>query len=171
MKVKVVQSCLTFFDPMDYRIIHARILEWVAVPFSRESSQPRDQTQVSCVAGRFFTVWVTGEALVNQPANQNPGDSRTGSANRSLLLHPALGKMQPQAGSTLGKSTHFHISLSQGGLDYLRRLEGRENSILLPFELFVSPGTETRHWGDRPLNLELWWFAFNYWECSSLLKL
>ena len=37
-------------------ILQVRILEWVAVPFARGSSQPRDQTQVSCIAGRFFTV-------------------------------------------------------------------------------------------------------------------
>ena len=57
-EVKVVQSCLTLCDPMDYtvhRILQARILEWVAFPFSRGSSQPRDQTQVSHMAGRFFT--------------------------------------------------------------------------------------------------------------------
>ena len=42
-----------------YGILQAGILEWVAVPFSRESSQPRDQTQVSCIAGRFFTVQAT----------------------------------------------------------------------------------------------------------------
>ena len=40
----------------------ARILEWVAFPFSRGSSQPRDWTQVSCIAGRFFTSWATREA-------------------------------------------------------------------------------------------------------------
>ena len=44
-------------------ISQARILEWAAIPFPRESSQPRDQTQVSCIAGRFFTVWVTNKAL------------------------------------------------------------------------------------------------------------
>ena len=45
-------------------ILQARILEWVVVafPFSRESSQPRDQTQVSSITGRFFTSWVTREA-------------------------------------------------------------------------------------------------------------
>ena len=57
--MKVTQSCLTLCDPTDY-IVHvhgllkARILEWVAFPFSRESSQPRDQTQVSRIAGGFF---------------------------------------------------------------------------------------------------------------------
>ena len=66
--VLVTQSCLTFFDPMDYSspgssvrgILQARILEWVAILFSRESSWPRDWTQDSCcsakeTAGRFFT--------------------------------------------------------------------------------------------------------------------
>ena len=41
----------------------ARRLEWVAFPFSKGSSQPRDQTQVSCIAGGFFTSWATKEAL------------------------------------------------------------------------------------------------------------
>ena len=52
--VKVAQSCPTLCDPMDYTvhgILQARILEWVAFPFSRGSSQPRDRTQVSHIAG------------------------------------------------------------------------------------------------------------------------
>ena len=44
-------------------IFQARILEWVAIAFSRGSSQPRDWTQVSCITGRFFTYWATREAL------------------------------------------------------------------------------------------------------------
>ena len=66
MKVKVAQSCLSLSDPMDctvYGILQARMLEWVAVPFSRGSSQPRDWTQVSHIAGRFFTIWATREDL------------------------------------------------------------------------------------------------------------
>ena len=58
LKVKVAQLCPTICNPMDYTvhgILQARILEWVAFPFSRGSSQPRDQTQVSHIAGRFFT--------------------------------------------------------------------------------------------------------------------
>ena len=57
-KLKVTQSCPTLYDPMDYTvhvILQARILEWVAFPFSRRSSQSRDRTQVSHIAGRFFT--------------------------------------------------------------------------------------------------------------------
>ena len=51
--------------PNPYRvhgILQARILEWVAFPFTRGSSQPRDSTQVSRIAGGFFTSWATGEA-------------------------------------------------------------------------------------------------------------
>ena len=58
IQVKVTQSCPTLCDPMDYTvhgILQARILEWVAFPFSRGSSQPRDLTQVSRIAGRLFT--------------------------------------------------------------------------------------------------------------------
>ena len=73
---KLSQSCLTLCDPMDCSppgstvrgILKTRILEWVAMPSFRGSSQPRDQTciaQVSCIAGSFFTIWViTWEAPV-----------------------------------------------------------------------------------------------------------
>ena len=57
VKVKVTQSCLTLCNLMDYKvhgILQARLLEWVAFPFSRGSSKPRDQTQVSHIAGGFF---------------------------------------------------------------------------------------------------------------------
>ena len=72
VKIYVTQSCLTLCDPVDYSppgssvhgISQARILEWVAIPFSRGSSPPRDQTQISCLAGRFSTIWATREASV-----------------------------------------------------------------------------------------------------------
>ena len=61
-----------FCDPMDcslpgssvHGILQARVLEWVAISFSRGSSRPRDQTQVSRIAGRFFTLWATREAQI-----------------------------------------------------------------------------------------------------------
>ena len=72
MKVKrlVAQSCSTLCKPMDcsppdssvHGILQAQILEWVAMPSSRGSSQPRDQTQVSHISGRFFTVWAPRES-------------------------------------------------------------------------------------------------------------
>ena len=66
-KVKMAHLCPTLCDPMDcsppgfsvHGILQARILEWVAIPFSRRSSQPRDWTRIFCIAGRFFTVWDT----------------------------------------------------------------------------------------------------------------
>ena len=65
-EVKVTQPCLTLCDPRDYRvhgILQARILEWVAFSFSRGSSQPRDRTQVSCVADGFFTAEPQGKLI------------------------------------------------------------------------------------------------------------
>ena len=64
VKVKVTQSCSTLRDPMDdtvHGILQTRILEWVAFPFSKGSSQPREWTQVSHITGRFFTSWTTRE--------------------------------------------------------------------------------------------------------------
>ena len=66
----VTQLCLTLCDlmdcscqaPLSMGILQARILEWVAMPSSRGSSKPSDQTQVSCNAGDFFTICITREA-------------------------------------------------------------------------------------------------------------
>ena len=72
--VLLPQLCLTLLDPMDcsppgfsiHGILQARLLEWIAVPSSRRSSQPRDQTYIfytsTALAGRFFTTSTTGEA-------------------------------------------------------------------------------------------------------------
>ena len=70
VKVSVAQSCPTLCDPTDcsppgssvHGVSQARILEWVAIPFSRGSSQPKDQTQVFCITGRLFPIWATREA-------------------------------------------------------------------------------------------------------------
>ena len=66
----VTQLCPILCDPTDcsppgfsvHGILQARLLEWVAMPSSRASSQPRDQTQVSHITGEFLTVWATREA-------------------------------------------------------------------------------------------------------------
>ena len=75
----IAQSCPTLCDPMDWSppgssihgILQARILEWAAYPFSRGSSQPRNRTGVSCIAGGFFTSWATREALISYTLIQN----------------------------------------------------------------------------------------------------
>ena len=74
MYVLIAQLCPTFCDPMDcsppgsfiHEISQTRILEWVAIPFSRGSSWLRDQTQVSFIAGRFFIIWATREADIHK---------------------------------------------------------------------------------------------------------
>ena len=68
--VLVTQSCPTLCDPTTcsppgfsvHGILQARILEWIVIPFSRGSSQPKDRTLVSCITGRFFTVRATGKS-------------------------------------------------------------------------------------------------------------
>ena len=68
--VLVAQSYLTLCDPMDcsppgssvHGILQGRIMEWLAIPFSRRSPQPRNQTWVSHIAGRFVNIWATREA-------------------------------------------------------------------------------------------------------------
>ena len=78
---EVAQSCPTLCDPMDcsppgssvHGIFQAWILEWVAFPFSRESSWPRDRTQVSRIVGRHFTVWATREANKSSEHFCHPG--------------------------------------------------------------------------------------------------
>ena len=68
---EVAQLCLILCDPMDcsltgssvHGIFQTRILEWVAISFSRGSSRPRDRTRVSCIVGSCFTVWATREVV------------------------------------------------------------------------------------------------------------
>ena len=86
--VLVTQLCLTLCDPMDcslldssvHGILQERILEWVAIPFSRGSSQPRDRTWASNTAGRFFTVYATRDAA------KYPTMPRTAPQRRIILL-------------------------------------------------------------------------------------
>ena len=76
MCVLVTQSCLPLSDPMNcslwgfsvHGILQARILEWIAIPFFRGSFRPRVRTLVSCIGGKFFTVWATGKS--NNTVNQ-----------------------------------------------------------------------------------------------------
>ena len=69
---EVAQPCQTLCNPVDYSlpgsslhgILQAKVLEWVAISFSRGSSQPRDWTWVSHIAGRCFNLWATREAPI-----------------------------------------------------------------------------------------------------------
>ena len=76
---EVAQSCPALCDPMDgslpgssvYGILQARILEWVAISFSRRYSQPKDWTRVSHIVGRCFTIWATKEGKSPQSFQLN----------------------------------------------------------------------------------------------------
>ena len=81
---EVAQSCPTLCDPTDcslpgssvHGIFQARVLEWVAISFSRGSSWPRDRTWVSCIVGRCFTIWATkvnrqGKIVFNRGSLKN----------------------------------------------------------------------------------------------------
>ena len=69
MNMKLLSHVRLFATPMDcslpgssvHGIFQAIVLEWIAISFSRGSSQPRDQTQVSCIIDRYFTVWAIRE--------------------------------------------------------------------------------------------------------------
>ena len=71
-------------DCIIHGILQARILEWVAFPFSRRSSQPRDRIQVSYIAGRFFTSWATREAQLIRYTRLNNKEKEM--ANHSSIL-------------------------------------------------------------------------------------
>ena len=91
VSLTVMSSCC---DPMDWGppgssflgILLARILEWVAISFSRGSSQARDQTWVSHIAGRLFTVWATKEAPWALEFKKNSSDCESGLCFASLPM-------------------------------------------------------------------------------------
>ena len=79
MKVLVTQPCLTLCNPMDcsppgssvHGIISRQIQEWVAISFSRGSSQPRGQIWVSCITDRFFIIWAIRKVLTSNKMTVN----------------------------------------------------------------------------------------------------
>ena len=97
---EVTQSCPTLCNLMDcsppgfsvHGIFQARILEWVAISFSRASSRPRDQTRVSHNAGRLFTIWATREtpyrAEIEPRSPSQPEMSACKSLNETLTHAP-----------------------------------------------------------------------------------
>ena len=98
--VLVTQSWPTLCESMNcslagssvHGILQARTLEWVAIPFSRWSSQPKDQTRVSCIASNFFTVWATRDAPVPYPFNHSSASwcpDLLASLSEELSLHLA----------------------------------------------------------------------------------
>ena len=131
---EVAQLCPTLCDPMDCSLPHssvhgifqARILEWVAISFSRASSQPRDRTRVSRIVGKHFTIWATRENI-RQTQTEGPStkyliyqgkqDWETVTNQRSIRNHNAevycrvLNWILEQKGSIKGKTSEVWIKL------------------------------------------------------------
>ena len=112
---------LVVSDPIDcswpdssvHGILQARILEWITIPSSRGSSPSRDQTQVSCIAGRFFIIWATRAALVRawfsawsrEPAgSHSAGASNLQKCETQVLINVCCFKMLNLRGG--GKMLH-----------------------------------------------------------------
>ena len=143
--VKVAQSCLTLCDPMDYTvhgILQSRIVEWVAFPFSRGSSQPRDRTQVSHSVGGFFTScdFAMQKTLVLFLYLQDPLEK--GVATHSTILAWRIPRTEEPGGlqsmgsqflipdlygggevtqDTLQNTCHVNLSVQQNHLKHLLR--------------------------------------------------
>ena len=101
MCVFVAQSCPTLCNrtvcsPV-HGILQARILEWIAIPFSRGTFQPRDQTLVACITGRVFTIWATEKSQVY---------------TEPLLEFPEPYSKFPLAASFTYGNVSFHVTLS-----------------------------------------------------------
>ena len=115
MHAKSLQSCLTLCDPMDHSppgssvhgILQARIFERASMLYSRGSSWPRDQTQVCCIAGSFFTIWATrgfpGGSSGKDPTCQW-GDVRDMGSVPGLGRSPGEGNSNPLQNSCLENS-------------------------------------------------------------------
>ena len=112
--VLVAQSCLTLCDPTGcsppgfsvHGILQARILKWIAIPFSRGTSQPRNRNLVSCMAGRFFTVWATGKSSLSCSCYLKaiPG------SYHQLLAHPMSWVAAVGKGVLHGQRRSFSVS-------------------------------------------------------------
>ena len=153
--VKVSKSCPSLSDPMDYTvrgILQAKILEWVAFPFSRGSPQSRNQTEISCIAGRFFTSWATREALIGlvNSVSQlcltlcDPMDCSTPGfpVHHQLLeatqthIHCVSDAIQPSH-PLLSPSLAFNLSLHQGLFQWVSSLH--QVAKVLEFQLQHQP--------------------------------
>ena len=161
--VLVAHLCPTLWNPMDcslpgssvHGILQARILERVAIPFSRGSSQSRDWIRVSCIAGEFFTVWATSEAQENH-VNCLFYKFRAEDFNSSHLhLHLFLLGLQNQ-----------HISKKKNGGNTNVTPDSRRKMVassLLPLTLDVVQSGLTFKWEKRTV-----YFAhFPFCSCES----
>ena len=163
--VKVAQSCLTLWDPMDdtvYGILQTRIMEWVALPFSRGSSQPRDRTQVSCIVGGFFTSWAKREALILLNYRHTPicGDhfsSSVQSLSVQIFVTPLITARQASLSITNSRSILKLISIESVMPSNHRILC---HPLLLPPSIFPSIRVFSNEWVLH-IRWPVWSFSLN----------
>ena len=109
---EVAQLCLTLCDPMDcslqgssvHGIFQAILLEWIAISFSRGSSQPRDRTWVFCIVDRRFTVWATRKVLTTSARSLLPNNVTSWGSGWMYLLGAtweSLGLQVPRTPTSL----------------------------------------------------------------------
>ena len=131
---EIAQSCPTLCNPMDssppgysvHGIFQARILEWVAISFSRGSSQPRDQAWVSCIADRRFTIWASREAT-SFPKSESFSMSRLFASGGQSIGASALASVSIQGRFPLGLTAL--ISLQYKGLKSFHQHHSPKASI------------------------------------------
>ena len=149
----VARSCPTLCDLMDcsapgssvHGILQARILEWIAIPFSRRSSWPRDQTLVSCIAGWFFTLWATRQAPSYYASAQKPPiDLREQHGFQSHFLFLTFTK------SVYSKYVRCFLNM----LYVFLTLDVFTQEYHLSYEAFVwDPSPYYQVWSQTPLKL------------------
>ena len=129
----VAKSCPTLCDPMDYNspgfsvhgILQARILKWVGISLSRGSSQSRDWTWVSCIAGRFFTTEPPGNPYLHLRAPKSLGP------DSELTGHEAVqGSTSIFCGSGIGRQILYHWATWEAPRNFNFR---SKRQFILPF--------------------------------------
>ena len=148
LKVKVTQSCQTLCDPVDntvYGILQARILEWVALPFSRGAPQPRDWTRVFCIAGRFFQF----SSVQSRPTLCDPMDCSTPGLP-VLHYHP----------DSCPSSQWCHPTISSSVVPFSSRLQSFPGSASFQMSQFFASGGErigaSASAAVLPMNIQDW---------------
>ena len=149
--MKVAQSCPTLCDPRDYAvhgILQARILQWIALPISRGSSQSWDRTQVSHIAGGFFISWATREAQEHSIYTPILKRRRKGKRSKSYLgasiKHEALAQSH-LAGATW--HLEVYVTPTSCGPEHDRSEVGTKYSDVSPLTpQCLASASHDSHW-------------------------
>ena len=144
---EVSQSCPTLCDPVDCSppgssipgILQARILEWVAISFSRGSSQPRGLTQVSRIAGRCFNFWATREVSYFSPTLISEIVKPFWPSWLNPVMVLSLGQARTRAGTSPHQANVDDLSVTP--VDHERYLSFIVSEILSSLHLWESKGS------------------------------